>query len=64
MTIQEQKLKLKLADHINEFFESDEWADGTIGIVPENVTELMADAAFGILLAAQGTNKYRDENPD
>jgi hypothetical protein len=35
-----------------------------IGYVPDNITELMTDAAFNVLLSVKATNKYRDENQE
>jgi hypothetical protein len=66
MTVEEQKLKLDLAEYIDSFFNDDAWMDNSqeIGYVPDNITEIMTDAAFNVLLAVKATNKYRDENQE
>ena len=64
MTIEEQKLRLDLYEYINSFLSDDVWSENSdfIGYVPDNITELMTEAAFNVLLTVKSTNSYRDEN--
>lgn len=64
MSIEEQKLRIDLAEYINSFFNDKVWDEGSefVGYVPEDITERMTDAAFNVLLTVKSTNKYRDEN--
>jgi hypothetical protein len=66
MSIEEQKLRLDLSEYIDSFFNDSAWEENSleIGYVPDNITELMTDAAFNVLLSVKATNKYRDENQE
>jgi hypothetical protein len=69
MTQNEQSIKLKLMKHIDAFIEEvasedegGEWSE--FGAFPDNLTEMMGEAAMTVMLTVKGTNKYRDENPE
>lgn len=64
MTAYEQKLKLALIDKIKEFTSENCEENGweTLGYLPETFEELIADAAFSVILTVKGTNEYIQEN--
>ena len=56
---EKSKLRLLLTQKIESFWE--DLPDNNIGCVPEDITELMTNAAWNVLMTVQSLNIYLDE---
>jgi hypothetical protein len=54
------ELRLKLITVMSDFIVSQTETDNNIGYVPDNIEQLMADAAFGVLDTVNAVNHYFD----